>query len=197
MDLEEIIKQKEEEIHRLNESLADLELYLRDLNALIPIPVCSLSPFGVIVDANQAFQMISEYSLIEAVGKPIDTLFLEKKQIKEILNNLVEKEYIRDEELTIISKSEKEIPVSLSASIRKDQEKNIIGYFLALLDISERKKFREELTRQVTEKTKELQGKIKELEKINRLTVGRELKMIELKKEIKTLKEELNGNKKG
>jgi len=91
MDLEEIIKQKEEEIHRLNESLADLELYLRDLNALIPIPVCSLSPFGVIVDANQAFQMISEYSLIEAVGKPIDTLFLEKKQIKEILNNLVEK----------------------------------------------------------------------------------------------------------
>jgi len=99
--------------------------------------------------------------------------------------------------LTIISKSEKEIPVSLSASIRKDQEKNIIGYFLALLDISERKKFREELTRQVTEKTKELQGKIKELEKINRLTVGRELKMIELKKEIKTLKEELNGNKKG
>jgi len=197
MDLEEIIKQKEEEIHRLNESLADLELYLRDLNALIPIPVCSLSPFGVIVDANQAFQMISEYSLIEAVGKPIDTLFLEKKQIKEILNNLVEKEYIRDEELTIISKSEKEIPVSLSASIRKDQEKNIIGYFLALLDISERKKFREELTRQVTEKTKELQGKIKELEKINRLTVGRKLKMIELKKEIKTLKEELNGNKKG
>ena len=99
--------------------------------------------------------------------------------------------------MTIISKSEKEIPVSLSTSIRRDQENNIIGYFLALLDISERKKFREELTRQVTEKTKELQGKIKELEKINRLTVGRELKMIELKKEIKTLKEELNGNKKG
>jgi len=197
MGLEEIIKQKEEEIRRLNESLADLEFYLRDLNTLIPIPVCSLSPLGIIIDVNQAFQMISEYSLIEAIGKPIDALFLEKKQIKEILNNLVEKEYIGDEELTIISKSEKEIPVSLSTSIRRDQENNIIGYFLALLDISERKKFREELTKQVTERTKELQGKIKELEKINRLTVGRELKMIELKKEIKTLKEELNGNKKG
>ncbi len=56
---------------------------------------------------------------------------------------------------------------------------------------SEIKKFAEDLSEQITEKTKKLQGKIEELEKFNKLAVGRELKMIELKEEIRKLKEEL------
>jgi len=47
------------------------------------------------------------------------------------------------------------------------------------------------LERQVQEKTKELQEKLEELERFNKLAVGRELRMIELKEEIKRLKEEL------
>ena len=46
----------------------------------------------------------------------------------------------------------------------------------------------------VKEKTKELNEKVEELEKFNKLAIGRELKMIELKKEIEDLKEELQGN---
>lgn len=49
----------------------------------------------------------------------------------------------------------------------------------------------ESLDEKVKERTKTLQGKVEELERFHRLTVGRELKMIELKKEIKKLKEEL------
>lgn len=55
----------------------------------------------------------------------------------------------------------------------------------------ELKELTESLDGQVEEKTKELQGRIDELEKFHKLTVGRELKMIELKKEIKELKKEL------
>jgi len=43
----------------------------------------------------------------------------------------------------------------------------------------------------VKERTKELQLKIDELEKFQRLTIGREVAMVELKKEIKKIKEEL------
>lgn len=54
----------------------------------------------------------------------------------------------------------------------------------------------EKLEEQVKERTKELQEKIGEMEKFNRLAVGRELKMIELKKEIEKLKDQLQNKKK-
>jgi len=59
----------------------------------------------------------------------------------------------------------------------------------------ELKDLAESLEEQVGQRTKELQEKMKELEKFNKLAVGRELKMIELKEEIKELKGELKKNK--
>ncbi|MDP3093827.1 MAG: HAMP domain-containing protein [bacterium] len=47
------------------------------------------------------------------------------------------------------------------------------------------------LEEQVKARTEDLQGKMKELERFNRLAVDRELKMVDLKKEIKKLEEEL------
>lgn len=46
------------------------------------------------------------------------------------------------------------------------------------------------LEQKVKERTRELQERVEELERIHRLTVGRELKMIELKEEIAKLKRE-------
>ena len=46
----------------------------------------------------------------------------------------------------------------------------------------------------VKEKTEELQERVEELEKFNKVAVGRELKMIELKKEIEDLKKRLKGS---
>lgn len=46
------------------------------------------------------------------------------------------------------------------------------------------------LQQQVKERTKELQERVNELEKFRKSTVGRELKMMELKDEIRRLKEE-------
>jgi nitrate/nitrite-specific signal transduction histidine kinase len=47
------------------------------------------------------------------------------------------------------------------------------------------------LEEKVRERTKELQKRVEELEKFQKLTVGRELRMVELKKEIENLKREL------
>lgn len=54
----------------------------------------------------------------------------------------------------------------------------------------ELKEFAQNLDQQVKTKTKELEKKIEEMERFNRLVVGRELKMVELKKEVEKLKEE-------
>jgi len=60
----------------------------------------------------------------------------------------------------------------------------------------ELQKLNKSLERQVQEKTRELQERINELERFHRLAVGRELKMVELKKEIERLKKELEQRKK-
>ena len=59
----------------------------------------------------------------------------------------------------------------------------IIMELIRLLDTMEEK---------IKQRTVELEEKIEELERFNKLAVGRELKMVELKEEIGRLKEELN-----
>ena len=54
----------------------------------------------------------------------------------------------------------------------------------------------ENLEGQVESRTKELQRRVEELERFHKLTVDRELKMIELKKEIKRLKQEIKKRRK-
>ena len=61
----------------------------------------------------------------------------------------------------------------------------------------ELKELAENLEEKVGERTKELQGKINELERFQKLMIGRELKMVELKKEIGKVKKEFEEVTKG
>ncbi len=57
------------------------------------------------------------------------------------------------------------------------------------------RKANENLEEGIKERTEELQIKINELEKFHRLTTGRELRILELKKEIDGLKKKIDGDK--
>lgn len=76
----------------------------------------------------------------------------------------------------------------------------IIGALAIGRDLSERRqaeveirRLNEVLEQRVRERTAELEAKNAELEKMNQLFVGRELKMMELKKRIRILEQKLNG----
>jgi len=185
----------EKESKQTMEDLEDLVSYIQDFNFFLPIAVCSISPNRNIIDINRAFEELTNYKPLEIIGKSVKTLFLEEDKIDKIINESIKKKTVRSRELTLISKDKKKILVDISVSVREDKKGNSIGYFASITDITEIKKFQESLEEQVKERTKELQDKIRELEKFQKITVGRELKMIELKKEIEKLKEELEKYK--
>ncbi len=189
------ISQKDILLKRTQEDLEDLVMYVEELTTFLPLAVCSVNPIGVITKVNKAFEDLTGYTSIEIVGGPVEPLFLEKDRLEKLLNEVTEKEIRGSGELTLLSKTGKKIPVSVSASIRKDINERFIGYFMGITDITELREFQEKLEEKVQERTKELQAKVEELERFHRLTVGRELKMMELKKSLDEAQKELQGSK--
>lgn len=176
-------------LQRVKEDLKDLERYIEEFSVFLPLAICTVSPRGIITDVNRAFSELTHYKGLEIIGEGAEVLFKNKKRWKNLEEKILKGKLVKGKEIVSISKVGKEIPVSISASIRKE-EGTIIGYFLALSDITEIKKLREELEEKVKERTKELQKRVEELEKFHKLTIGRELKMAEIKKELQKLKEE-------
>ncbi|MCZ7383071.1 MAG: PAS domain S-box protein [Candidatus Methanoperedens sp.] len=85
----------------------------------------------------------------------------------------------------------------------KDEKGNVIQLWGTVQDITERKraedeirKLNAELEQRVRDRTAELEKKNAELERMNRLFVGRELRMMELKKKIAELEKEIGDIKK-
>ncbi len=111
---------------------------------------------------------------------------------------LPEKKVIKNYEVTHIFEAIGEKTILLNAK-QIDAVQLII---LAMEDITERKQlegkiveYTEGLEKKISERTKQLADKVKELESINKSMVGRELKMVELKKEIESCETRVkNGN---
>ncbi|MBL7150166.1 MAG: PAS domain S-box protein [Candidatus Pacebacteria bacterium] len=177
------------EHRKVREDLESLERYIEEFFEFLPLPVCMVNPVDVIIGVNRAFQDLTCYSEMEIVGKETNFLFLEKKRIKDLEEEILNKQKRITREMTLLIKDGGKIPVNVSGQFRRDEEGNLIGYFFALFDISVLKKFQEELEKKVKEKTKELEGKTKELE-----ASGRALLNIleDIRKALKETEEEKN-----
>lgn len=113
-------------------------------------------------------------------------------ELKDLLENVLpQKKVVRDFQVTHVFETIGEKTMLLNAR----QIDTVQLIILAIEDITVRvdiaKKLAENaqnLTVKVGERTQELDKRIKELEELNRVMVGRELKMIELKNEIESLK---------
>jgi len=165
------------DISLLLEDLERLEIHTEELWRFLPIPVCLANPVFNVVNTSKALDEISDYKGLEITGENLKDFL---KDFEGIKKELTRKETISGKEATFLTKERKEIPVSLSAKVRKDEKGNITGYFFAFIDMTA-----------IEEKEKELEKKVNELERFNKLAVGRELKMIKLKKEITNLKKAL------
>lgn len=124
-------------------------------------------------------------------------------ELQKLLENILpNKKIVKDYEVKHIFPDIGEKSMQLNAK----QIDTVQLIILAIEDITIKEELEEKLAKytkglevQIAERTETLATKIKELESVNKSMVGRELKMVELKKEIEILKKKSkNGNgKKG
>jgi PAS domain S-box-containing protein len=175
----------------IKKDLENLKKYIEELTLFLPLPFCIVNPRHLIVGANQALKELTGYDEMETVGQDISFLFLDKEKVNDFKEEIFKTDKKVYRELVLVKKDGTRIPVSIIALARKSIDGDFQGYFLTISDISKTKEFQEELEKKVKEKTKELEEKIEELERFSKLTMGRELKMVELKNEIARLQQEI------
>jgi PAS domain S-box-containing protein len=166
------------------EQLLSASQYARSLIEASVDPLVTISPEGKITDVNEATIKVTGVSREELVGTDFSNYFTEPDKAREGYQQVFAKGSVTDYPLTIRHRNRKLTEVLYNASVYKDSRGNVLGVFAAARDVTAQKKAEAEIAEQ---RSKELE-RLAELERFQKLTVGRELKMIELKQEIEELK---------
>jgi len=157
--------------------------YARSLIESSLDPLVTISPEGKITDVNEATVKVTGFAREKLIGTDFSNYFTEPEKAREGYRLVFSKGTVTDYPLTIRHSDGRLTYVLYNASVYKDIGGNVIGVFAAARDITAQRKAEAEVAEQ---RTKELE-RLAELERFQKLTVGRELKMIELKKEIEDL----------
>jgi len=137
---------------------------------------------GKYLEVNNSFCRVSEYSREEAVGTTsIELGWISEEERTRLVVELQKHGQITDLELTLRSKSGQAVICRYSGEIIETAQGNKL--FSTAEDITERKQAEKALR----QKMEELHASNNDLEQFNRASVGRELRMIELKEEINEL----------
>ncbi|HYS80379.1 MAG TPA: PAS domain S-box protein, partial [Anaeromyxobacteraceae bacterium] len=158
--------------------------YARSLVEASLDPLVTISSEGKITDVNEATIKVTGVSREKLIGADFSDYFTEPEKAREGYQQVFSKGFVTDYPLTIRHRNGSLTNVLYNASVYKDVRGNVLGVFAAARDVSAQKKAEAEVADQ---RTRELE-RLSELERFQRLTVGRELKMIELKKEIEELR---------
>ena len=160
--------------------------YARSLIESSLDPLVTISADGKITDVNEATIKVTGVPREQLIGTDFSNYFTEPGKAREGYRQVFAKGFVTDYPLTIRHNDGRLTDVLYNASVYRDSRDNVLGVFAAARDVTGRKKVEEELAEQ---RRREL-DRLAELEKFQKLTVGRELKMVELKKEIEELKGE-------
>ncbi len=172
---------------RMEAQMRATSLYARSLIEASLDPLVTISPEGRITDVNQATELVTGVRRDQLVGSTFSDYFTEPEKAEAGYQKVLAEGLVRDYPLTIRDVSGRTTDVLYNAAVYRNEAGQVLGVFAAARDVTARKRAEAEVAEQ---RTKELE-RLAELERFQRLTVGRELKMIELKKEIEDLKKRL------
>ncbi len=162
--------------------------YARSLIEASLDPLVTISPEGRITDVNQGAIRVTGVERDDLIGTDFSDYFTEADKARGAYQQVFAKGFVTDCPLTMRHKQGRQTNVLYTASLYKDVRGNVLGVFAAARDVTAQRRAEAEVAEQ---RTRELE-RLAELERFQKLTVGRELKMIELKKEIADLRNPLS-----
>jgi PAS domain S-box-containing protein len=190
MSVQAALRERERELERSNADLRELKVlnvasqYARSLLEASLDPMVAISPAGTITDVNEATIQATGISRTNLIGTGFSDYFTEPERARRANQRVLADGSVRDYPLTIRHRDETWTEVMYNASIYKDGDGIVLGVFAAARDVTAQKRVEVE----IGERRAIEHERLEELERFQRLTIGRELKMIELKREIEELK---------
>lgn len=186
--LEKKVEEKTQELVKAKSSLEESEKRFKDVTNNALEWIWEVDADGLYTYTSPIVEKILGYKPEEIIGKKHFYDFFhseDKEALKEgTLKAFAKKQSFQEFINRNIHKSGKIVWLSTGGVPILDKRGNLLGYRGADIDITERKLSEENLRKT----TKDLEEKVEELERFERATMGRELKIIELKKEIEELK---------
>ncbi len=159
-----------------------VENILKNMNECLVV----ITPNAVIKNANDYVSEIFGYQTGELIGKPY-TILLAAKEGETFhtdqLKRLLTEGRLSDCELKCVKKDGTKIIMLLNGTVIYDEKKMPQYIICVMMDITKRKEIEEEIRQN-----------LKEMQLFYDATIGRENRMIELKKEVNRLSKELGRN---
>jgi PAS domain S-box-containing protein len=166
--------------------------YARSLIEASLDPLLTISVDGKITDVNEAATKATGVPRDKLIGTDFSSYFTDPHKAQEAYRQGFARGMLTDYPLTIRQADGGLIDVLYNASVYRDERGNVLGVFAAARDVTTLKQAESKVAEQ---RGKELE-KLAELVRFQKLTMGRELRMIDLKKEIEDLKKEIGDLKK-
>jgi PAS domain S-box-containing protein len=143
----------------------------------------AISPQGKITDVNAATVAVTGVPRENLIGTDFAQYFTDPEKADKIYQLVFTEGMAVDYPLTMRHRDGTLTEVLYNASVYRDPTGKVLGVFAAARDVTRQVKAQREIAEQ---QAKEL-GRLEELERFQRMTIDRALKVIELKKEIEQL----------
>ena len=135
----------EEEQKKLDQRLRDQQFYTRSLIESNIDALMTTDPLGIITDVNKQMEALTGCTRDELIGAPFKNYFTDPEQAEAGIKRVLSEKKVLDYELTACARDGKKTVVSYNATTFYDRDRKLQGVFAAARDVTDRKRFEQEL----------------------------------------------------
>jgi PAS domain S-box-containing protein len=120
--------------------LLELEKYIQDIWRFLPVPICQLSPRGVILDSDRAFEELLGCSKDALIGSLLSSYFVDRQAFEHVQESTLSGGSVNNYRTVLKGNRQDNVLAKVSTLLRKDEEGQELGYFASFTDITEQEK---------------------------------------------------------